>query len=73
MKASTIMQQEHVIAEINEFIAKNNTGSKSSLNLTVQLLKACSKMFEHGLLSHIPIKNLDCPILKNLNDGFHFF
>ena len=30
-------------------------------------------MFDHGLLSHTPIKNLDCPILKNLNDGFHFF
>ena len=73
VKASKIMQQEHVIAEINEFIAINNPRSRSSLNLTVQFLKACNKMFEHGLLSHTPIKNLDSPILKNLNDGFHFF
>ena len=73
VKAAKIMQQEHVIAEINEFIAINNPGSKSSLILTVLFLEACNKMFEHGLLSHTHVKNLDNPILKNLNDGFHFF
>ena len=38
VKASNIMQQEHVIAEINKFIAINNPGSRSSLILTVQFL-----------------------------------
>ena len=30
-------------------------------------------MFEHGLLSHTPIRNRDSHIFNNINDGFHFF
>lgn len=67
------MQQEHVIAEIKEHVNVNNPGNKSSLNLTIQYLDACNKIFEHGLLSHTPIKNEDSPILNSLDTGFHFF
>ena len=73
VKASKIMQQDHVISEIKEYISTTNPNNKCSLELTVQYLQACNKMFENGILSHTAIKNADSVVLQNIDEGFHFF
>ena len=73
VKASKIMQQDHVISEIKEFIHTANPHNKCSVELTIQYLQACNKMFENGILSHTAIKNTDSIILHNIDEGFHFF
>ena len=72
VKASKTMQQDHVISEIKEFI-QTNPNDKCSLELTVQYLQACNKMFENGILSHTAIKSADSVVLHNIDEGFHFF
>ena len=71
VKASKTMQQDHVISEIKEFI-QTNPNDKCSLELTVQYLQACNKMFENGILSHTAIKSADSVVLHNIDEGFHF-
>ena len=73
VKASKVMQQNHVIAELKEYIHTASPLVKSSLDLTVQYLQACNKMFENGILSHTPIKSTDSTVLHNIDEGFHFF
>jgi hypothetical protein len=41
--------------------------------VTLSYLEACSKLFEHGLLSHDRITTVDDKALKNIRDGFKFF
>ena len=71
VKASKIMQQNHVLAELKEHLYLNP--DNKSLSLTIQYLEACSKIFEEGLLSHDKIQSGDTHILETMKDGFYFF
>ena len=50
VKASKIMQQDHVLAELKEFM--ESRPNDTSPSLTVQYLECCNMLFEQGLLSH---------------------
>ena len=54
VKASKVMQQDHVLAELKEKLSLKP--NNKSLSLTIQYLEACSKIFEQSLLSHDKVK-----------------
>lgn len=69
------MQQEHVLAELEEYAHGNPIPQDSASVLqTVAFLKACNSLFERGILGkHVFIKSIDSPIIANIDKGFHFF
>ena len=49
-------------------------GVSDSIKMTVAYLKACNKLFERGILGkRVFIKNMACPIVHNMEEGFKFF
>ena len=70
VKASKVMQQDHVLAELKEFMASRP--NDTSLSLTVQYLECCNKMFEQGLLTHDKNKVDDLHVLESIEYGFYF-
>lgn len=53
--------------------ASEKSTSESTM-LTVQFLKACNKMFERGIIGkRVFVKDVSCPIILNMEEGFHFF
>ena len=70
VKASKIMQQDHVLAELKEFMVSRP--NDMSLSLTIQYLECCNKLFEQGLLSHDKVKEDDLHVLNTMEDSFYF-
>ena len=68
------MQQEHVIAELKEYMNSTPTPhDATSIGLTIKYLEACNQMFERGILAHVRIWSGDSQILANMEKGYDFF
>ena len=44
-----------------------------SVKATLRYLEACHKFFEKGLLSHEKVCNVDCKVMKSIEEGFSYF
>ena len=69
------MQQEHVLAELEEYAQQcpDKHDSESVLR-TVAFLKACNSLFERGILGKGAfIKTMESPIITSMDVGFSFF
>ena len=71
------LQQEHVISELEEYASALPVSDKvtsESTMLIVEFLKVCNKMFEQGIIvKRAFIKDVSCPVIMNMEDGFKFF
>jgi hypothetical protein len=72
VKPSKIMQQEEVLCELFDHGNSNNIDSNATME-TYTYLKACSDLFENGLLSKTPIYDMESPVIKNIRRGFEYF
>ena len=54
----------HELAELND---------DPSYQATLEYLKACSKLFESGTLSHDKISECSSSVLDNIKEGYRFF
>ena len=60
-------------AMLSELYQHTQQSTNLADKVTLSYLEACSKLFEHGLLSHDKITKVDDRALKNIRDGFKFF
>lgn len=69
------MQQEHVLAELEEYARETPIPKDSASVLqTVDFLKACNSLFERGILGkHVFIKTMESPIITSMDEGYRFF
>ena len=69
------MQQEHVLAELEEYARQTPVPHHSdSVLRTVAFLKACNSLFERGILGkHVFIKTMESPIITSMDEGYCFF
>ena len=53
---------------------ESEKSTSESTMLTIQFLKACNKMFKRGIIGkQVFVKDVSCPIIVNMEEGFHFF
>ena len=64
-----------MLAELQEHASQTPPPSDAqAVTQVVAYLKACNQLFERGILGKGAfIKSTDCPILKNMDNGFKFF
>ena len=69
------MQQEHVLAELEEYARQTPVPQDSdSVLRTVAFLMACNSLFERGILGkHVFIKTMESPIITSMDEGYCFF
>lgn len=72
MKPAKIMQQQHVIAELGEYLDSMPRDAPST-SLVLRYLLALQKLFEAGFLTHEKITSLQSPILAGMASGYKFF
>ena len=68
-------QQEHVLAELEEYACGTPAPCDSeSVLQTVAFLKACNALFERGILGkRVFIKHMESPIIASMDRGYQFF
>lgn len=61
-----------MISAIREIAVKKDT-SKEAHTLTANYLKACSMIFENGILSHEKITSMSSTSIANMTEGMKWF
>lgn len=59
-----------MIAAIQEMVEKRQSSTDT---LTAEYLKACSNIFENGILSHEKIESTSSTPLRNMAEGMKWF
>lgn len=67
-----LLQQEHVLSELNRHISEYPDSSDSTKK-TLLFLEACSSLFEHGFLSSDKVESINCDVMKHITKGYKFF
>ena len=65
-------QQTYVLVELKEYV-DSKPPDTASVEKTIQFLQLLNCFFEQDLLTHERITSADCPILLNMQSGYHFF
>ena len=75
MYTHTVIQQEYVLTELEEYVTQTPAPVDSvSVQHVVLYLKACNQMFERGILEKKGfIKSINSPVLASIKNGFRFF
>lgn len=60
-----LLQQEHVLSELNRHISEYPDSSDSTKK-TLLFLEACSSLFEHGFLSTDKVESINCDVMKHI-------
>ena len=71
-----IIQQTAVLRELQSYLDTDechNRNDNQSVTQCLQYLQACNKLFENGFLSHELIRDMQSPVLLNIQEGFSFF
>ena len=66
-----MLQQPYMITAIEEMASKDP--SCDAHVATTKFLKACSNIFEDGILSHAVIDSMQSKPIKNMETGYNFF
>ncbi|XP_065177045.1 uncharacterized protein LOC135806751 [Sycon ciliatum] len=67
-----IMQQEKVLTELAVHCL-SHPADVANVQASRQYLLACSKLFEEGTLSHVPVRSPTCTPLQSIKSGYAFF
>lgn len=66
-----MLQQPYMITAIEGMASKDP--SCDAHVATAKFLRACSNIFEDGILSHAKINSMQSKPIKNMETGYHFF
>ena len=71
----TLVQQEHVLAELSEYSLHNPASLDTPCTKKVtEYLTACNSLFERGILGKkVYINSTSSPILTSMDCGFNYF
>ena len=74
VRPAKLMQQDTMLSALKIFAQRTtHQGARASIDMTVQYLTACNKMFEGGILSCMAVRTDKKTALDNILEGYSFF